>query len=170
MRHPVTGTALVCLAAVACGGGGDNAADSSPGPTSPATTSAAPTGPPVKLAGTVTDHGTKDLSGDGELELELDDFYFGPTFIKAAPGATVKVELRNEGSAPHTFTVDALKIDKTVAAGEDASVSVKLPASGALAFYCRFHKGQGMQGAFFFTAGATAGASGGSDDGGAYGQ
>lgn len=155
------GTALVCLTALGCA-----KKDGTTPANGPATTT-----PPVTLSGTVNDHGAKDLGAKAEFELEQDDFYFNPTFIKAAPGATVKVELHNEGKAAHTFTIDALKIDKTLQPGQEIDVPVKLPASGALTFYCRFHRGQGMQGALYGTAGDTVapGASGSSDDGGAYG-
>ena len=160
MRHIVAaGTALACLALVGCGKDDEAGSGGSA---------------PVALSGTVNDHGTKDLAGKDEFELELDDFYFGPTYIKAAPGAKVKVELKNEGSMPHTFTIDALSVDQTVNAGQEADVNVTLPASGAVAFYCKFHKGQGMQGALYFNAGDTvapgASTSSSGDDGGAYGQ
>ena len=134
---------------------------------------------PVTLSGTVNDHGTKDLGSKDELEVEQDDFYFNPTFIKAKPGSTVKVELSNEGTVPHTFTIDALHVDQTLNKGESKDVMVTLPSSGAVAFYCKFHKGQGMQGAFYFTAGDTVGSGGGGgttpsgssdDSGGAYGK
>jgi plastocyanin len=106
---------------------------------------------PVALEGTVNDKGTAEV-GD-EVELEMDDYYFEPTFLKAAPGATVHVELENEGDDGHTFTIDALGIDQEVAPGESATVDVTLPQEGAVRFYCRFHGGQGMQGAFFFNEG-----------------
>jgi plastocyanin len=106
---------------------------------------------PVQLEGEVNDHGTEE-AGD-TLELELDDFYFGPTFVQAQTGATVTVTLNNEGDAPHTFTIDDLDIDEEVAPGDSTDVEVTLPDEGATMFYCRFHVSQGMQGAFFFNAG-----------------
>jgi plastocyanin len=129
---------LPVLALVACGGG-----DKEP----------TKTAPPVVLSGTVNDHGTKDADGT-KAGIELDDFYFGPTFVKAAPGATLTLELENEGSVAHTFTTDT-GVDVTVAPGTKGTGTVTLPASGAVRFYCRFHAGQGMQGAFFSKAGDT---------------
>jgi plastocyanin len=171
MRHSrqlvAAGTALVCLAAIGCSKKKDDGGTVTQSK-------------PVTLSGTVTDKGTKDLAGKADFELEQDDFYFSPTFIKAAPGTTVKVELRNEGKNPHTFTIDALKIDKTLQPGDEIDVPVAMPASGALAFYCKFHQGQGMQGALFSKEGdapatgsgggaATPTSSGSGDNGGAYG-
>src|SRR5580765_8443923 len=95
---------------------------------------------PVALSGTVNNHGSKDLK-IGALELEQDDFYFAPTFVKASPGTAIQVELKNEGTVPHNFSIDGMGIDQTVQPNGSITVSVTTPASGALAFYCKFHKG-----------------------------
>jgi plastocyanin len=108
--------------------------------------------PPVTLQGKVTNKGTKTVK-NGKVSIEADDFYFKSTFLKAKPGTTVTVSLKNEGKAQHTFTIDALGIDQTLDPGQSTTVSVTLPATGATNFYCRFHgpegTNQGMQGAFF---------------------
>ena len=139
----------IVVLAVACSdddnGGGDEAGSS---------TGSTAGGAPVQLQGEVNDEGTEEISGD-EVEMELDDYYFGPTFLKAQPGATVTLELENEGDETHTFTSDSLGVDQEVAAGESATVEVTLPDDGAVAFYCRFHQDRGMQGAFFFNEGDT---------------
>ena len=114
---------------------------------------------PVELEGTVNDHGIGEVEDD-ELELELDDNYFGPTFVKGSPGGSVTVELVNEGSATHTFTSDALGVDEEVGPGDEASVTVTLPDEDAVEFHCRFHGAQGMKGAFYFNEGDTVGAGG----------
>jgi plastocyanin len=103
---------------------------------------------PVSLPGQVTDHGTSELGDVTELDLELGDQYFAPTFIQAPAGATVEVALANEGELAHTFTIDEAGIDQEVAGGDRATVEVTVPDSGSLRFYCRFHVGAGMQGAF----------------------
>ena len=95
---------------------------------------------------TANDHGTETVSGD-EIKVEMDDFYFEPTVIQGDAGAEVKIELDNEGSATHNFSIDDQSIDQDVESGEDGSVTVTLPDSGMLEFYCKFHKSQGMVGA-----------------------
>jgi plastocyanin len=110
---------------------------------------------PVKLDGTTNNKGTKDAADGATLEIEQDSFYFNPTFIKSTPGAKITVNLKNDSSAPHTFTIDALNIDTEVKAGSSDTVEVTLPDSGATLFYCRFHQSKGMQGAFFFKDGDT---------------
>ena len=45
--------------------------------------------PTMKMTGTVNSHGSKDLSSKGSsasIDVEADDYYFSPTFIKAAAG------------------------------------------------------------------------------------
>jgi plastocyanin len=154
MRKVLAGTAIVVGGLVALGacGGSDSKSGSDGGTSSSgAKTSTAP----VKLAGKVNDKGTKDVSGDGmapKLEIEADDFYFSPTFVKVAPGATVTVELKNEGKAQHTFTVDG-GVDQQLAPGAKATVTVTAPKSGSLQFHCDFHGAMGMQGAFFTGSG-----------------
>ena len=127
------------------------------GPIGPAgAASPAKAKPPVKLDGKVNNEGTKTVKG-GKIEAELDDYYFGPTFIKAKAGTTVKIKLENEGDADHTFTIDDQSIDQTVSPGKSATISVAIPTDGTpVNFYCRFHVSSGMQGAFFTKAGGKA--------------
>lgn len=102
--------------------------------------------PPVNLGGTVTDKGTKTVSGSS-IEVEADDLYFKPTFIEAKPGATITLELKNEGKAAHTFTSDQLHVDQMLNPEQSASVKVTVPASGFVEFHCKFHGSLGMRGA-----------------------
>jgi len=144
---------LATLGLASCSGASTTA-------TTPAASSASDSGsstaavnaPPVSLAGTVNDHGTKDLSGSGtsaDLSLEIDDNYFSPTFVRVAPGATVHVEIENEGTRQHTFTIDGTSVDTELSPGSKATVDVPVGSSGTVAFYCRFHHNGGMQGALF---------------------
>ena len=109
---------------------------------------------PVELSGQVNEEGTADATGDDQLELATADFAFRPTYVKVTSGQTLTIEVVNEGDAPHTFTVDAASVDQQVEPGASASVQLVLPEADAVAFYCRFHKDGGMQGAFYVTEGA----------------
>ena len=68
---------------------------------------------PVTLDGKVNNKGTKDISKKKftSLEIEADDFYFSPTFVKVKPGAKVRITLKNEGSTTHTFTSSGQRSD-----------------------------------------------------------
>lgn len=113
-----------------------------------ATTPAAPTtsAGATTASQMVNDHGTKDLSGQAEASVELDNFYFEPTVLKGTAGQKIKLELENEGSALHNFTLDAQGIDQDVEPGKKAEVTVSFPQSGSLQFFCKYHKALGMAG------------------------
>jgi plastocyanin len=102
----------------------------------------------IQVAGEeASDHGTEDVTGASQIELELDDFYFEPTVLEGEAGQTLTVDLFNEGDAAHTFTVDSLGVDETLQPGDEGlTAEVTFPDSGALLFYCRFHAGGGMRG------------------------
>ena len=150
MRRIMLLIAVCGLSVYGCSSGGSSSSAS------------AGSGAPVSLSGTTNEHGTGDATS-GKLDVEMDDFYFGPTFIKVAPGAQVTLHLKNEGKAQHTFTSAGLGVDQVVAPGSAVDVNVTAPGSGAVEFHCRFHQSQGMQGAVFQKAGDTlAGAGAGS--------
>ncbi len=114
-------------------------------------TDASPTASGAEAA--INDHGTKTFTDQAfEVEVEMDndgsDFYFEPTFIKSPGGSTATVKLHNEGSIQHTFTIDDLEVDEELGPDEERSVTVELGTETRYEFYCRFHGGQGMRGAF----------------------
>ena len=128
----VAGAVLAVLGLAACGGGGK--AKSEEGGT-------------TTIAGlAASNHGTADVSGKEEIELELDDKYFEPTLLKGKPGQKVTVGLGNKGTLEHTFTIDSESVDVDLKSGDERKATVTFPASGTLSFYCRFHKSKGMAG------------------------
>ena len=132
-RSAIFATALALLVA-GCGG------------SKKSTSTEAAGGGQKTIAGvSANDHGTKSVSGSAEVE--LDDYYFEPTVLKGKPGAKLTLELKNEGSIEHNFSVPSEGIDKSLAPGATAKVAVTIPKSGAASFYCKFHKSMGMAGA-----------------------
>jgi len=137
--------AVLAMVAAACGGGnGNSGATGTPGATE---------GGGGESSGTMTigsdtanDHGSKDVSGQSSIEVELDDFYFEPTVLRGTPGQQIKLELMNEGTAEHNFTLEEQSIDQDLEAGKSGDVTVTFPDSGFLEFYCKYHRGQGMVG------------------------
>jgi plastocyanin len=92
------------------------------------------------------DKGTESVAGKDQFELELDNFYFKPTVLKGTPGQELKIELSNDGSALHNFTLEAQSIDQNVQSEKKADVTVTFPQSGFLEFFCKYHRGLGMAG------------------------
>lgn len=116
-----------------------------------------------KIAGVVAnDHGTKTVEDTGKTEVELDDFYFEPTVLQGKAGEKVELELKNEGTVEHSFTVESQGIDKDLEPGDEGEVTVTIPKSGAISFFCKYHKSEGMAGALAVTgqSGGTGGMTG----------
>ena len=121
---------------------------SSSSSSSTTTTESSSEGGQKSIAGVMAnDHGTKSVESGGKTEVELDDFYFEPTVLQGKAGEKVELELKNEGKVEHSFTVDSQGIDKDIEPGDEGEVTVKIPQSGAISFYCKYHKSSGMAGA-----------------------
>jgi YVTN family beta-propeller protein len=95
---------------------------------------------------TYADHGTKDVRNLSKLELEADDYYFSPTFLRGRPGQTLTLLVENEVSTLHNISIPALGIDKDIPPKGKVQVDVTFPASGMLALSCKFHRSLGMNG------------------------
>lgn len=122
------------LALAACGSSDDNSSSSS---------SSGSAGGAYGSSKTST---ASSSDGSSEIKVGMVDNSFEPATITGKAGSTVKVELENKGQREHNFVVDSQKISKDVEPGEDGTVSVKIPDSGSVEFYCEYHKGLGMVG------------------------
>lgn len=91
-------------------------------------------------------------AGSGKTVVELDDYYFKPKTLTGDPGKKVTLELKNEGKVEHNFTLDEQSVNKDVAPGDEAEVTVTIPKSGALTFYCKYHRSKGMTGSLEATS------------------
>src|SRR6266568_2632849 len=60
------------------------------------------------------DHGTKTVSGMSSFELAANDFYFDPTTLTGTAGQTLKIEIKNEGSTTHNFSIDDQNISQDI--------------------------------------------------------
>lgn len=161
MRKVTTVMVAVLLAGglAACGSSSDDSSSSKAASGGSSSSTSTTTLPGALLSGKVNDKGTKDVASKGttDLGLEADDFYFEPTYVKAAPGQRITIELENEGKATHTFTSSALGIDTTLAPDAKREVTVTMPmAAGLVEFHCNFHAAMGMRGAFVVGTGAGA--------------
>jgi plastocyanin len=146
MRKLTVVVALLSVLALACGNDDDLTVPEGPEETTEATDEASPS-----ASGELTynDEGTETFTTESfDAEVEVDDFSFKPTFIKSPGDATAKIELRNEGDSTHTFTSDTLDFDVELEPGATEEVTVEIGTETRYEFYCRFHQGQGMRGAF----------------------
>jgi uncharacterized cupredoxin-like copper-binding protein len=107
-------------------------------------------------AGTITigsdqanDHGTEDVTGQSSFEVEADNddgFYFKPTVLTGSANQSITLEIKNEGTTQHNFSIDAQNVDVTLDPGKSQEVDVTFPASGTVEFYCSIHRSLGMAG------------------------
>jgi plastocyanin len=92
-------------------------------------------------------HGTATVADGGTIEMDMGEDYFAPSVLQGPPGATVAIELHNEGSRPHNFSVPGQGIDLRCGVRARGTVTVTFPASGVLLFRCRYTATSGMRGA-----------------------
>jgi len=101
----------------------------------------------ITLGGvTYADHGSKDVRNRSKLELEADDYYFSPTFLRGKPGQKLTLIVESEGNMLHNISIPALGIDKDIPPKGKVQVDVTFPPSGELSFSCKFHGSLGMNG------------------------
>jgi plastocyanin len=106
-----------------------------------------PSGRSIKLGDlTFSNHGTKDVKGKGELDLEADNYYFGPTFLRGTPGQKLKVEIENESGTLHNFSIPDQHLDVNIPPKGKVVVAIAFPSSGVVRFFCKFHSARGMNG------------------------
>jgi plastocyanin len=91
-------------------------------------------------------HGIGRVVDGGTIEMEMDEAYFEPTVLKGPPGATVTIELENEGVRQHNFSVPSQGIDLNCGVRARGEVTVVFPRTGVLAFVCKYTGTSGMRG------------------------
>lgn len=92
------------------------------------------------------DHGTKDVRRQSKVEIEADNYYFKPTFLRGNPGQKLTVVIENEQATLHNFFVPALGVDKQLPPNSKVEVQLTFPDSGVLTFTCKYHAALGMNG------------------------
>lgn len=134
---------VAALALAACGS--SNKSSSSNSSTGSTTSASSSKGYGAPAASTKTTSGST-VSNGGLIAMK--DYMFQPKTITGKPGQTVKLKLKNEGSTQHNFKIDSQlkQADADVKPGASATVSVTIPKSGTLQFYCEYHKKLGMTG------------------------
>jgi YVTN family beta-propeller protein len=108
---------------------------------------AAAMGQPLRLGSTTfADHGTADVRGLARVEIEVDDYYFAPTFLRGHPGQRLTLVVENESATLHSVTIPVLHVDRDVPPKGKVELAVTFPASGVVHLFCKFHEALGMNG------------------------
>jgi plastocyanin len=113
---------VLALTAAGCGGGDDGGGGGSANATTsaPETTAAA-------------------AGGDNEIKLVAQGFKFDKASLDLKAGTDYTVEVDNQDSAEHNFTLKAANADQDVEANEDATATFTAPAAGSYEFHCKYH-------------------------------
>jgi len=80
------------------------------------------------------------------LDLEADNYYFEPTFLRGSPGQKLKVEIENESGTLHNFSIPDQHLDVNIPPKGKVVVAIAFPSSGVVRFFCKFHSARGMNG------------------------
>ncbi|CAN5794499.1 hypothetical protein BH23ACT10_BH23ACT10_40610 [soil metagenome] len=69
--------------------------------------------------------------------------------LAIAQGQTRRIAVINDGRIVHTFTSDALGVDRTLAPGDSVLVDVTVPAAnGPVQYWCTPHSAQDTDGTY----------------------
>jgi plastocyanin len=129
--------------------GACSSSSSTPSPAAGGTGSGTESGKITIGSDQANDHGTEDATGKSSFEIEADNdegFYFKPTILTGSASQSITLEIKNEGTVPHNFSIESLGVDVTIDPGSSQEVDVKFPATGTVEFFCSFHRSLGMAG------------------------
>ncbi|MDP9302607.1 MAG: cupredoxin domain-containing protein [Actinomycetota bacterium] len=96
------------------------------------------------------DHGTQDATGKTTFAIEANNdsggYYFNPTILQGSGGQSITLEIKNDGSVQHNFSITSLGVDVTIQPGASQEVKVTFPQTGTVEYFCSFHHALGMAG------------------------
>ena len=96
------------------------------------------------------DHGTEDATGKSTFEIEASNdssgYFFKPTILQGSGGQSITLEIKNDGSVPHNFSITSMNVNVTVEPGASQEVKVTFPQTGTVEYFCSFHHALGMAG------------------------
>ena len=103
---------------------------------------------PISIDGHLANfHGRKAVSPGQTFHMEMDNDYFSPTVLAGKPGATLTIDLENDGTRIHNFSISSQHLDMNCGVRASGHVTVTFPPSGQLMFFCTYGRSSGMRGA-----------------------
>jgi plastocyanin len=95
---------------------------------------------------TINNGGTFDATGKTSVDVTATNFVFSPSTIIATPGQLLKLVVHNTSGTPHNISQTAQGVNQDLDPGSTHTVTVTVPASGRLVFFCEYHHASGMNG------------------------
>jgi len=129
--------ALITLAA--CSSGGSSASGSSSGSNK------------ITIGSDqANDHGTQDATGTSTFTIGADNdssgYFFNPTILLGSAGQSITLDIKNDGSVQHNFSITSMNVNITIQPGASQEVKVTFPQTGTVEYFCSFHHALGMAG------------------------
>ena len=129
--------ALITLAA--CSSGGSSASGSSSGSNK------------ITIGSDqANDHGTQDATGTSTFTIGADNdssgYFFNPTILLGSAGQSITLDIKNDGSVQHNFSITSMNVNITLQPGASQEVKVTFPQTGTVEYFCSFHHALGMAG------------------------
>jgi plastocyanin len=96
------------------------------------------------------DHGTEDATGKTSFEIEASNdssgYFFKPTILQGSGGQSITLEIKNDGSVLHNFSITSMNVNINIDPGASQEVKVTFPQSGTVEYFCSIHHALGMAG------------------------
>jgi plastocyanin len=96
------------------------------------------------------DHGTEDATGKTTFEIEASNdssgYFFKPTILQGSGGQSITLEIKNDGSVLHNFSITSMNVNINIQPGASQEVKVTFPQTGTVEYFCSIHHALGMAG------------------------
>ena len=126
------------------------ACSSSSSTASPATSSSSSGGKITIGSDQANDHGTEDATGKSTFEIEASNdssgYFFKPTILQGSGGQSITLEIKNDGSVLHNFSITSMNVNINIEPGASQEVKVTFPQTGTVEYFCSIHHALGMAG------------------------
>jgi plastocyanin len=80
------------------------------------------------------------VAADAPISVTIKDHKFGPEEIRVPAGKAVVLKITNADSTPEEFESKAMKIEKVIAGGKDATVRLPALKAGRYEFVGEYHE------------------------------
>ena len=96
------------------------------------------------------DHGTQDATGTSTFTIGADNdssgYFFNPTILLGSAGQSITLDIKNDGSVQHNFSITSMNVNIMIQPGASQEVKVTFPQTGTVEYFCSFHHALGMAG------------------------
>jgi len=97
------------------------------------------------------DHSGYSYAGKAQtVAAHMADFKFTPNrFATVDSNYDITLDLKNDGTVVHNFSIPSLNIDQDVPIGATSHLGILVSRSGTYVFFCKYHRKRGLVGTIF---------------------